>query len=596
MPLQVDTKMADFSQYFSDYRDNGNFWGEATEFKDKNGNSTSIDNGLVILDSSATSGKGGAASESIGYSLVLSALYDDQVTFDRISSVIQTILESTDQDLMPWNITNDGTTWSVADGDGVNFYSSASDADINIALGYAYATFAAKVYGWTDNDSLGNSYETLAAKYIQAIRTTDFNPNAGDYQKYLLTDGSDQAASSSDSWHPDYSDPRAYQLFKYFDSENHDFWNNATSNTLIFWQALLNFGDDDPRTQQAPSSGQKINTQEEHTNLTSATYSITAGENYDSYEATAYGDLYDSDCQRFPLRLLNYIQADDNDNSSEIIGIGSSMLEALGNSYQSQGNQIASNVNTAPPWLNDGGYTQNFTASGLYSLAANGSTSWENKSDVYSSLNNKFGVDGTDLNDLILDTGFNDSLTLWSLTTATPNSSQNQNPLQDYLNKLMTADDHSTLSTNSLTNNPGEAHTATVSREADYETTMKFYRTVDTKGGVKDSVSGLILYPGDIGYSKVAQTNIESFGSYLGQNGKTLTVELNSPGERSHLSPIAFVNDPNRGEQIYFAFTEANSDLRQHFSITGDRKLLFEDTFNLGDADFNDLEIMFKLA
>ena len=588
--------MADFSQYFSDYRDNGNFWGEATEFKDKNGNSTSIDNGLVILDSSATSGKGGAASESIGYSLVLSALYDDQVTFDRISSVIQTILESTDQDLMPWNITNDGTTWSVADGDGVNFYSSASDADINIALGYAYATFAAKVYGWTDNDSLGNSYETLAAKYIQAIRTTDFNPNAGDYQKYLLTDGSDQAASSSDSWHPDYSDPRAYQLFKYFDSENHDFWNNATSNTLIFWQALLNFGDDDPRTQQAPSSGQKINTQEEHTNLTSATYSITAGENYESYEATAYGDLYDSDCQRFPLRLLNYIQADDNDNSSEIIGIGSSMLEALGNSYQSQGNQIASNVNTAPPWLNDGGYTQNFTASGLYSLAANGSTSWENKSDVYSSLNNKFGVDGTDLNDLILDTGFNDSLTLWSLTTATPNSSQNQNPLQDYLNKLMTADDHSTLSTNSLTNNPGEAHTATVSREADYETTMKFYRTVDTKGGVKDSVSGLILYPGDIGYSKVAQTNIESFGSYLGQNGKTLTVELNSPGERSHLSPIAFVNDPNRGEQIYFAFTEANSDLRQHFSITGDRKLLFEDTFNLGDADFNDLEIMFKLA
>ena len=178
--------MADFSQYFSDYRDNGNFWGEATEFKDKNGNSTSIDNGLVILDSSATSGKGGAASESIGYSLVLSALYDDQVTFDRISSVIQTILESTDQDLMPWNITNDGTTWSVADGDGVNFYSSASDADINIALGYAYATFAAKVYGWTDNDSLGNSYETLASKYIQAIRTTDFNPNAGDYQKYLL--------------------------------------------------------------------------------------------------------------------------------------------------------------------------------------------------------------------------------------------------------------------------------------------------------------------------------------------------------------------------------------------------------------------------
>jgi len=75
-----------------------------------------------------------------------------------------------------------------------------------------------------------------------------------------------------------------------------------------------------------------------------------------------------------------------------------------------------------------------------------------------------------------------------------------------------------------------------------------------------------------------------------------LTVELNSPGERSHLSPIAFVNDPDRGEQIYFSFAAANSDLKQHFSITGDRKLLFEDMFNLGDADFNDMEIMFKLA
>ena len=589
--------MADFSQYFSDYRDNGDFWGKATEFKDKDGNSTSIDNGLVILDSNATSGLGGAASESIGYSLVLSALYNDQATFDRISSVIQTILEASDQDLMPWNITNDGTTWSVADDNSVNYYSSASDADINIALGYAYATFAAKVYGWTDNDSLGNSYETLATKYIQAIRTTDFNPNAGDYQKYLLTDGSDQAKNNSDSWHPDYSDPRAYQLFKYFDSENHDFWNNATSNTLIFWQALLNFGDDDPRTQQAPSS-QSINTQEEHTNLTSATYSIKAGETYDSYEATAYGDSYDSDCQRFPLRLLNYIQANDNDNSSDIIGIGSSMLEALGSSFQSQGNQIASSVKTVPPWLNDGGYTQNFTASGLYSLAANGTTSWENKSDVYASLNAKFGENGTGLNTLTANTGsgFNDSLTLWSLTTATPSSSQNQNLLQDYLNKFMTADDHSTLSTNSLTNNPGEAHIATVSREAVYKTTMKFYKTVDTKGGVKDSISGLTLYPGDIGYSEAAQTNIGSFGSYLGQNGKTLTVELNSPGERSHLSPIAFVNDPDRGEQIYFSFAAANSDLKQHFSITGDRKLLFEDMFNLGDADFNDMEIMFKLA
>lgn len=590
--------MANFSQYYSDYLDNGDFWGKATEFKDKNGNSTSIDNGLVILDSNATSGLGGAASESIGYSLVLSALYNDQVTFDRISSVIQTILEATDQDLMPWNITNDGTTWSVADDNSVNYYSSASDGDINIALGYAYATFAAKVYGWTDNDSLGNSYETLATNYIQAIRTKDFNPNAGDYQKYLLTDGSDQATNGDDSWHPDYSDPRAYQLFKYFDPTGNDFWNNATSNTLIFWQALLNFGDEDPRTQQAPS-GQPINTEEEHTNLTSATYSIKAGESYDSYKATTTsGDLYDSDSQRFPLRLLNYIQADDNDNSSEIVGIGSSMLEALGSSFQSQGNQIASSVETAPPWLNDGGYTQNFTASGLYALAANGSTYWENKSDVYASLISKFGEYGTGLNTLTDQTGsgFNDSLTLWSLTTAFPSSSQNQNLLQAYLNEFMTAGDHSTLSTNSLTNNPGEAHTATVSREAAYKTTMKFYKTVDTKGGVKDSVSGLTLYPGDIGYSEAAQTNIGSFGSYLGQNGKTLTIALDSPDERSHLSPIAFVNDPNREEQIYFSFEAANPDLRQHFSITEDRKLLFEDMFNLGDADFNDMEVMFKLA
>lgn len=616
--------MSNYPSYYNAYKASTTFWKPANNFQSYTSStkypvSSGSSSGLVILDGASTAGISGvqAASESIGYSLLLAAQYNDKITFDRISAFIQTAMKASGKTLMPWEVVtpDNGVTWEVpppknpGTNSEVNYSTSASDGDINIALGYVYAYLAASAYGWSPNDSNGNRYYDLAANYIDSIRELDFNAkDSNTYNRYILADGSNQVLYSggvTGSWHPDYSDPRAYQLFQYFDSENAKFWESAENQTLTSWKAVFDFGSADPRTQQ--SSTGSINFAAQNSNLSNATYGIQAAASYSGYTGSRYSDKYDADSQRMPIRLLNYIQASENESNTDTSGIASSMLSALGTSFQNGGssgaNQITNSVPISSPYANGGNYTQNYTAAGLLALAAAPATTWANKDAVFSNLDGRFGTTGmgsgtsTQIqNTLTGNSGYNDSITLWALTVAAKGGSNVSTGLQTAVNNLQTSSSTSSLATNDLTNFSGNFK-ASVFKSAKYDTDLNFYVTVGDKGGVRDAVSGAILLPGDANYTKIAQSSIANLGTFVGEDEKTISILLKDHSAKGlHYAPIATVNDSIYGQQIYFAFAAANLDKKEHFKLGNDRTLAFEDMYNLGDGDFNDIQISFSKA
>ena len=618
--------MSNYSSYYNAYKASTSFWKPANNFQSYTSSSTKYpvssggSSGLVMLDGASTANIAGvqAASESIGYSLLLAAQYNDKTTFDRISAFIQTAMKASGKTLMPWEVVtpDDGVTWQVpppkdpGTDQEVNYSTSASDGDINIALGYVYAYLAADAYGWSPNDSDGNSYYNLAANYIDQIRTQDFNAkDSNTYNRRILADGSSQVLYNggvAGSWHPDYSDPRAYQLFQYFDSENAQFWESAESQALTSWKAVFDFGSADPRTVQSGTGS--INFATQNSNLSNATYGIQAASSYSGYTGTRYSDKYDADSQRMPIRLLNYVQASENASNTDMSGIASSMLTALGTSFQTGGtsgaNQITNSVPISSPYANGGSYTQNYTAAGLLALAAAPATTWANKDAVFSNLDGRFGTTGMGSgdpsnqiqNNLTGNSGYNDSITLWALTVAEKGGSNVNTGLQTAVNNLQTSTSTSALATNDLTNYSGNFK-ASVFKSAKYGTDLNFYVTVGDKGGVRDAVSGAILLPGDANYTKIAQANIANLGTFAGEDEKTISILLKDHSAKGlHYAPIATVDDSIYGQQIYFAFAAANPDNKEHFKLGNDRTLAFEDMYNLGDGDFNDIKISFSKA
>ena len=617
--------MSNYSSYYNAYKASTSFWKPANNFQSYTSSSTKYpvssggSSGLVMLDGASTANIAGvqAASESIGYSLLLAAQYNDKTTFDRISAFIQTAMKASGKTLMPWEVVtpDNGVTWQVpppkdpGTDQEVNYSTSASDGDINIALGYVYAYLAASTYGWSPNDSNGNSYYNLAANYIDSIRTLDFKANDPNiYNRYILADGSSQVIYNggvTGSWHPDYSDPRAYQLFQYFDSENAQFWESAENQALTSWKAIFDFGSADPRTQQSGNSS--INFATQNSNLSNASYGIQAAASYSGYTGSRYSDKYDADSQRMPIRLLNYVQASENASNTDMSGIASSMLSALGSSFQTGGssgaNQITNSVPISSPYANGGSYTQNYTAAGLLALAAAPATTWANKDAVFSNLDGRFGTTGMGSgasnqiqNNLTGNSGYNDSITLWALTVAEKGGSNVNTGLQTAVNNLQTSTSTSALATNDLTNYSGNFK-ASVFKSAKYGTDLNFYVTVGDKGGVRDALSGAILLPGDANYTKIAQANIGNLGTFVGEDEKTISILLKDHSAKGlHYAPIATVNDSIYGQQIYFAFAAANPDNKEHFKLGNDRTLAFEDMYNLGDGDFNDIKISFSKA
>jgi hypothetical protein len=298
----------------------------------------------------------------------------------------------------------------------------------------------------------------MAKNYIAAIRLRDFTSASGqsDANKHILADGADKAADGfpgySATWHPDYSDIRAYQLFSTYDTSYSSFWQSAITYTKAAWKSVLSFGSSDTRTTMtsAPTSGQSISPASKNSWLTVNTFYINSfSSNYTSVNGTYYGQDYSSgysqdywaDCSRMPLRLMNYVNASEN-SDPDMQGMASALLSALGKTYQDQGyNSLTAAINIYTPFTQhySSNYVQDYMGAGLMALASNTSLNPLQgacvRADVYSNLTNDFGSDGTKLSTFNNQSnGFNCSLTLWGLTI----NKNSQNALQRYMESLST--------------------------------------------------------------------------------------------------------------------------------------------------------------
>jgi len=116
---------------------------------------------------------------------------------------------------------------------------------------------------------------------------------------------------------------------------------------------------------------------------------------------------------------------------------------------------------------------------------------------------------------------------------------------------------------------------------------MIFYSIEDLDGSVRDPISGELVKPGDAHYAALAQSHRVEALSDLGTENLQSTSKDLLLSESRLLAPMAIVQDPNLGQQIYYAFAAANPDHISHFSSFGNNVIGLEDSPNL-DFDFDD--------
>ena len=332
-----------------------NYWSAVSSI---NGHSVVAANGQPGLASlNVFNGGAGVFVETLGYSMILAALYDDKTTFDRLSATVQVAAgnNSAHPGLMPWAMTGSGSAWSYTDPN------SAADGDINIALAYVYADKAASVYGWAGTPGQGgSSYHQLALNYITAIREQDFaqdDPNRAN--RYLLAEGAIQTGNlggdgqyyggfQDSLWHYDYADPRAYELFAQYDPTvsadipTESFWETARDMTVEAYKAIFYFGSADTGRVEAVVQG-AIDPATKYVKLSNNSYQDMQASfgGYKSFDMNRQTDgsnvwnQYTADCQRFPIRWSNYLNAHVDDKSATSVEwqIGLTNLQSLGASF-----------------------------------------------------------------------------------------------------------------------------------------------------------------------------------------------------------------------------------------------------------------------
>jgi hypothetical protein len=132
-----------------------------------------------------------------------------------------------------------------------------------------------------------------------------------------------------------------------------------------------------------------------------------------------------------------------------------------------------------------------------------------------------------------------------------------------------------------------------VEREAMFDNTVSFYRTLDAEGSIQSSHG--ILKPTDAGYIEAALANALESGIDLGaENNGNANIIANL--EQSFYMPIMVANgtlaEAASGQKLdrtYTAFSGANADKTEHIRLLGDNTFGFEDMFGGGDRDYNDL-------
>ena len=134
------------------------------------------------------------------------------------------------------------------------------------------------------------------------------------------------------------------------------------------------------------------------------------------------------------------------------------------------------------------------------------------------------------------------------------------------------------------------------SRSAPDASTLRFYTVTGEDGGVLDPISGDTLMPGDAGYAAAARNSanlLSSSGSTL-QSADQAIESFSFEAEVGKLYAPLITNKMTQEE--YFAFAAANPDGCQHFNGVGANGWGVEDSFGLGDVDYDDMMVRFSIA
>ena len=127
-------------------------------------------------------------------------------------------------------------------------------------------------------------------------------------------------------------------------------------------------------------------------------------------------------------------------------------------------------------------------------------------------------------------------------------------------------------------------------REANYDSVIGFYRTVDASGSVR-TATGSILRPEDVGYSSAAirtDNRVDSLSGLSVGNKLTSSKDI-TLSETTFLAPFAQVNG-----NTFFGFAAANTDRISHFRMLGTNMFGLEDFLGGGDRDFDDNVMVFR--
>ena len=130
-----------------------------------------------------------------------------------------------------------------------------------------------------------------------------------------------------------------------------------------------------------------------------------------------------------------------------------------------------------------------------------------------------------------------------------------------------------------------------VAREADIDSTMGFYKVLNSSGDVLDSVTGNIVSTSASNYSTVALSSsnlVTELAGLRADDNTTSNSNVASIDDYSLLAPYA-----TAGSETFFAFAEANSDGITHFKTLGNNIFGLEDLKGGGDLDYDDLVVRF---
>jgi hypothetical protein len=141
------------------------------------------------------------------------------------------------------------------------------------------------------------------------------------------------------------------------------------------------------------------------------------------------------------------------------------------------------------------------------------------------------------------------------------------------------------------------AATFQVGSNAAFDNTVGFYRVQNAEGAIVDEVTGATINPGDANYAKVAvRQSINPLNK--GSNNATGSFEagaIYAPVIVSNASFTEFVSQNpdnianDEDVNAYFNYLGANPDKTDHIRLLGDNTFGFEDQFQGGDSDFNDI-------